>query len=101
MNDLTSSRFFSHSVISEILHGKDKETRAEVAFATITAKISSSISARKWNYIVKNLIILNMCVNERIFLIDICNLGLRNVVNFKDEDEKISLLLFLFRSNGR
>ena len=77
-------------MISLALHGKDKDTRAEIAFTTITAKMQSSMSSKSWNYIVKNLVILNMCVDERVFLLDICNLNLKNVVKYKDDDEKIS-----------
>jgi hypothetical protein len=46
-------------VILTSLSGKDKETQDEVAFSTITYKLETSASKNKWNYLIKNLIILD------------------------------------------
>ncbi len=72
-------------VILQTLGGKDKETRSEIAFLTLMAKLESSDSMKKWNYIVKNLIILDRTVEERYFLNDISMLDLPHICVFKDE----------------
>lgn len=47
------------------------ETRAQVGFATLVTKLETSESKEKWNYLLKNLIILDRCVESRFFLMDI------------------------------
>ena len=50
----------------------------------------NSDSKDMWNYILKNLIILDRCVEEKLFLWEISDLTLESVEFFKDKDEKIN-----------
>ena len=70
----------------QTLGGKDPETRPQVGFSLLVAKLQSSDSLTKWNYIIKNLIILDRCVEEKYFLFDIADLDLKHIKNYKDED---------------
>lgn len=70
--------------------GKDNETRPEVAFRTLIVKLQYSESLKKWNYIVKNLIILDRMVEEKYFLNDISELDFDHLKNYKDDDPIIS-----------
>lgn len=73
--------------------GKDEETRSEIGFRTLLVKMQYSDSLKKWNYIVKNLIILDRSVEERYFLNDISELDLPHIKNYKDEEPIICNLL--------
>lgn len=79
----------------QALAGRDEETRSEVAFRTIVVKMQYSDSLKKWNYVIKNLIILDRCVEERYFLQDISELDLPHIKKYKDEDPSISILNFV------
>ena len=74
----------------QTLAGRDTETRSEVGFRTIVVKMQYSDSLKKWNYIVKNLLILDRCVEEKYFLNDISELDLPHIKNYKDDDPAIS-----------
>ena len=50
----------------------------------------NSDSKDMWNYILKSLIILDRCVEEKLFLWEISDLTLESVEFFKDKDEKIN-----------
>lgn len=54
--------------ILKSLKGKDPETKAELAFSTITMKLEGSESRKLWYYLIKNLIILDRCVEDKTFL---------------------------------
>jgi len=41
------------------LSGKDKETKDRMAFSIIVDKFETSTSRNKWNYLIKNLILLD------------------------------------------
>ena len=72
------------------LAGNDTETRPSAAFTTIVEKLQSSKSRFHWNYILKNLVILDRCVEEGLFLFDISELHLDFVQTFSDRDPKNS-----------
>lgn len=73
------------------LAGKDEETRSEIAFLLIMAKLETSESLKKWNYIVKNLIILDRCVEEKYYLNDISSLNLPHIEFYKEIDNGSSI----------
>ena len=50
------------------LRGVDTETPATTAYSTLIGKIETSESKGKWNYMMKNLIILDRMINEKMFL---------------------------------
>jgi len=79
-------------VILQTLGGKDKETRSEIGFLTLMTKIECSDSLRKWNYVVKNLIILDRCVEEKYYLNDIGHLDLPHISSYKDENHMNSTI---------
>ncbi|CAD8093828.1 unnamed protein product [Paramecium sonneborni] len=70
------------------LSGKDPETRPQVGFTTILAKLESSQSKIYWNYIIKNLIILDRCIEYRFFVSDIVNMNINYVENYVEKDPK-------------
>ena len=49
-----------------------------------------SESNTKWNYMIKNLIILDRMVEEKLFLNEISDVTLENVENFSDENKSIN-----------
>ena len=71
--------------------GFDSETRPNIGFYTLKAKLESSHSLKKWTYIIKNLIILDRCLEERYFLKDIAELHLRNIENYSEKDHKYGI----------
>ena len=52
-----------------------------------------SESKNIWNYLVKNLVLLDRCVEDRSFVSDIATMHILHVENFKDPDPKNSKLL--------
>jgi len=73
----------------QTLAGHDVETRSEVGFRTILVKMQYSDSLKKWNYVIKNLIILDRCIDEKYFLNDISELDFPHIKNYKDDDPSI------------
>ncbi|CAK89839.1 unnamed protein product (macronuclear) [Paramecium tetraurelia] len=74
------------------LSGKDPETRPQVGFTTILAKLESSQSKIYWNYIIKNLIILDRCIEYRFFVSDIADMNINYVENYVERDPKYKSL---------
>ena len=74
------------------LKGKDHETKANIAYNLIIAKIQSSDSRGKWNYLVKNMIILDRMIEQKIFVHQVSELELDNVENFKDLKSKNNIM---------
>lgn len=52
-----------------------------------------SQSNNRWNYQIKNLIILDRIVEEKMFLWEICDLEIETLENFKDIDESNNQML--------
>lgn len=52
--------------------------------------MQTSDSRNKWNYIIKNLIILDRAIDEGLFVYDIAKLKIDFVENFSDKDAKDS-----------
>lgn len=73
------------------LSGKDPETRPQIGFTTIVGKMEQSQSKSYWNYIIKNLIILDRCLDCQFFVQDIANLEINHVQNFMETDPKLSI----------
>jgi len=63
----------------ETFRGKDNETKAEIAFYTIVAKIEASGNRTKWKYILKNLMILDRLVEEGLFVDKINSIELNDM----------------------
>ncbi|KAL4496040.1 hypothetical protein ABPG72_015462 [Tetrahymena utriculariae] len=78
--------------ILQTLAGNDPETRPDVAFQLIQSKMQYSESKNQWNYLVKNLIILDRCVEDRSFVNDIATIHILHVENFKDPDPRNSII---------
>ncbi|CAD8080647.1 unnamed protein product [Paramecium primaurelia] len=74
------------------LSGKDPETRPQVGFTTILAKLEQSQSKIYWNYIIKNLIILDRCIEYRFFVSDIADMNVNYVENYVERDQKYKSL---------
>ena len=76
--------------ILEAFAGKNIETRPEIAFNKFMTRLCITDNLNKWHYILKYLIILDRCVEEKYFLFDIAELNLSHIESFKDEDGKNS-----------
>lgn len=63
----------------ETFRGRDSETKPEIAFYTIVAKIEASGNRTKWKYILKNLMILDRLLDERLFIDKIDSIELNEV----------------------
>jgi len=74
----------------EAFSGASQEVRAHIAFTTIITKIQNSDSRIYWNYLIKNLIVLDYSVEYMYFLQDIKEMYLPNVESFVDKDQSIS-----------
>lgn len=77
-------------VLLNTLTGNDTETRASAGFSIICAKMQAGDSRNKWNYILKNLIVLDRTAEEGVFLRDIRDLKMEYIDNFTDKDQKNS-----------
>jgi hypothetical protein len=58
--------------------------------------METSDNVNKWNYMIKNLIILDRCVEEKLFLYDIMEMKIYRVENYKDPEPKISKKKMIF-----
>ena len=74
----------------QTLADKDKETRASVAIQTFLAKLEASESRKFWNYMVKNLVILDRAIDERLCLDEISKMNLPGVEGYTVPDKKDS-----------
>ena len=57
------------------------------------AKLEASDGRKKWNYIIKNLIIFDRCTEDRKFLLEISEFGILSIENFVEKKEKYSYFL--------
>jgi hypothetical protein len=73
------------------LSGQDSETPAKLGFQTIVTKLEVSSSRKKWCYIIKNLIILDRTVEEKLFLEEIANHPIKTAETFTEDDNKYSI----------
>lgn len=71
-----------------VLSGKDPETKPSLAFSVITAKLEASKSRKYWNYIVKNLVVLDRAIDENLFVKDIAKLTLPSIETYQPKEEK-------------
>lgn len=72
------------------MRGEDPETPANLAFMTLMAKLEASDGRKKWNYIIKNLIIFDRCAEERKLLAEISELHIISIENFVEKKERYS-----------
>lgn len=72
------------------LRGEDHETPAGLAFTTLMAKLEASDGRKKWNYLLKNLIIFDHCLEERCFIREIAELKIDSVEEFVEKKQKYS-----------
>jgi len=77
--------------VLKTLAGEDKETKPNIAFNVIIAKLQSSDSRGYWNYLVKNLVILDRMLDDKRFVHDVSELELDYVENFKDSKTKMRI----------
>ena len=54
------------------------------------AKLEASDGRKKWNYIIKNLIIFDRCVEEKRFLSEIASLNVLSIENYIEKKDKYS-----------
>ena len=78
------------------MRGEDPETPANLAFTTLMAKLEASDGRKKWNYIVKNLIIFDRCVDERKFLTEIAEFHIISIESFTEKKERYSFSILSF-----
>lgn len=57
---------------------------------TLMAKLEASDGRKKWNYIIKNLIIFDRCVEEKKFLNEISKMSILSIENFVEKKDKYS-----------
>ncbi|CAD8083941.1 unnamed protein product [Paramecium primaurelia] len=74
------------------LSGKDPDTSQQIGITTIFTKLESSESKIYWNYIIKNLIILDRCVENRFLVTEIANMNITYVENYVEQDLKYKSL---------
>lgn len=67
-------------------------TSGSIAYNTIIIKLERSDSRFKWNYLIKNLIILDRATEEEIFIYDISNLDLEFLSTYSCPNKKDSKL---------
>jgi hypothetical protein len=60
------------------------ETTSQQAFEQIVQKIQNSKSSHLWNYLVKNLVIVDACVNQRVCLAQFAPTDFQNIHNLQD-----------------
>jgi hypothetical protein len=60
--------FLNKKAILYTLRGLDLETNDKMGFENLIAKCELSESRNKWNYLVKNLLILDRIVSDNLFL---------------------------------
>jgi len=84
------SSFYYFSEVLQTLSGRDPETRPDVAFSLLQSKMQYSESKNIWNYLVKNLVLLDRCAEDRSFVSDIATLHILHVENYRDPDPKNS-----------
>ena len=78
------------------LKDEDPETLAGLAFTTLMAKLEASDGRKKWNYLVKNLIIFDHCTEERCFLNEINELKVISIEEFIENKSKYSKFILKF-----
>ena len=76
--------------ILSAFNGTDPETKPADAFKTIINKLKTSDSRTKWNYIIKNLIILDRAIEEGLFVVDISELSIPDIEKFKCDEDRYS-----------
>lgn len=59
-----------------------------MAFNVITAKLETSKSLKYWNYVVKNLVVLDRAIDENLFVKDIAKLNLPSIEKYQPKEEK-------------
>lgn len=72
------------------LKDEDHETPAGLAFTTLMAKLEASDGRKKWNYLLKNLIVFDHCLEERCFIQEISELKVVSIEEFVEKKSKYS-----------
>jgi hypothetical protein len=63
----------------DILSGIEKKVDPNEAITIIFTKIESSENKNLWYYLIKNLIILDRCIDRRVFLVKIAKVRLVSI----------------------
>ncbi|CAD8079091.1 unnamed protein product [Paramecium sonneborni] len=81
-------------IILNTLSGQDKETDRRIAFGSIIRKLKQNHTDEDgWIIIIKNLIIIDRCVNDGILLSQFCELDLPNIENRSERNKNNNNLL--------
>ncbi|CAD8160591.1 unnamed protein product [Paramecium pentaurelia] len=81
-------------IILNALSGGDKETDRRIAFGSIVRRLKQNhMNEDGWIIIIKNLIIIDRCVNDGILLKEFCELDLPNIENRSEINRNNNKLL--------
>lgn len=74
--------------ILKSLSGNDTETKPSTAFQTLVNKLKTSDSRKYWNYLMKNLVILDRAVDEGHFVGEIAYLEIPGVEEYQQKQQR-------------
>ena len=72
------------------LSGADPEMKGSTAISTIIGKLKVSQSRKYWNYIMKNLVILDRAIEEGYFVEELAILEIAEVEEYKAKQKRYS-----------
>ncbi len=84
--------FFKTLAILKTLSGDDKETKALSGFQTIINKLQTSDSRKHWNYLMKNLVLLDRTVEEGLFVEEIAQLNISDIEDYRAGQQRYSFV---------
>jgi len=68
------------------LAGNNAQTSAMFAFKVLVSKLETSESRKYWNYVIKNLIILDRAIDEGLFVSEISEIRNIDIENYYPDD---------------
>jgi len=75
-------------IILKSLSGNDTETKPSTAFQTLVSKLKTSDSRKYWNYLMKNLVILDRTIDEGHFAGEIAYLEIPGVEEYQQKQQR-------------
>jgi len=75
------------------LSGKDNETKASYGFQTLVNKLRTSDSRKYWNYLMKNLVILDRAIEDGLFCKEVSQLEIPGVEDYTSKQQRYSNVL--------
>lgn len=70
----------------DTLAGNNAQTSAMFAFKVLVSKLETSESRKYWNYVIKNLVILDRAIDEGLFVKEISEIRNLDIENYYPED---------------